>query len=306
MRLRAGFAILVASIALSLSAVAQHVPLPLHDARTTPPGVRAPMSTSPEALPDFALFRECEGCPEMVILPAGTFLMGSPPDESGRAENEDTQADEGGAQASVHVGRFAIARFETTWAEWEACMAAGLCRQRNDSGFGRGDRPVINVDWLTDTRAFVQFVAARSGSDAYRLPSEAEWEYAARGGATTAFPWGESADHDFANFGSDKCCLGWASGRDQWVNTAPVGQFPANGFGLFDMIGNVREWLEDCYQDNLAGRTAAAYTGGRCTTRVARGGDIYAYPSILRVAYRSARYPDEANPTVGFRLARTL
>jgi formylglycine-generating enzyme required for sulfatase activity len=137
-----------------------------------------------------------------------------------------------------------------------------VCQQREDQGYGRGRRPVINVDWQTDTRAFIRFVNSRASG--YRLPSEAEWEYAARAGTTTTFPWGSSASHEDANYGADQCCSGFASGRDQWVNTAPVGQFPANSFGLFDMHGNVWEWVEDCYRGDFSVQTAAAYTTSSC------------------------------------------
>jgi formylglycine-generating enzyme required for sulfatase activity len=295
---------LLVSKALVLQVGAQPIAAVVHDARITPAKIRAPLVTNPSELPDFALFRECEGCPEMVILPAGSFKMGSPADEPGRADNEDSQAGAGGAQVQVSVGRFAIARFETTWEEWEVCVAAEVCRQRPDSGFGRGRRPVINVDWQTDTQAFIRFVNGRAS--AYRLPSEAEWEYAARGRTSTAYPWGPDAQHDHSNYGADQCCIGLALGVDRWEDTAPVGQFPANAFGLHDMVGNVREWAEDCYQDNLARRTAAAYVGGACTTRMVRGGDLYSYPVVLRTAYRIARYPSDVSPSHGFRLARTL
>jgi formylglycine-generating enzyme required for sulfatase activity len=266
------------------------------DARSTPAGTRAPLVTNPSSLPDYALFRECEGCPEMVVIPAGSFTMGSPASEAGRDSDE-------GPQVSVRVPRFAIARFETTWDEWAACVSAGVCQQREDSGFGRGRRPV-NVDWETDTRAFVGFVNSRASG--YRLPSEAEWEYAARAGTTSAFPWGSTASRDYANYGSEQCCSGQASGADQWVNTSPVGSLRANPFGLYDMHGNVREWVEDCYRNTLSGQTAAAYTTEGCSSRVLRGGSWYLHPEDLRSAFRGRYNPAFRVNDIGFRLARTL
>ncbi len=275
------------------------------DARNTPANTRAPLVADPSSLPDFALFRECEGCPEMVVIPAGSFLMGSPASESGRDEDEDNKAGAGGAPVGVRVPRFAIARFETTWDEWAACVSAGVCQQREDAGYGRGRRPVINVDWQTDTRAFIRFVNGRASG--YRLPSEAEWEYAARAGTPAAYPWGSSASHEHANYGADQCCSGLASGPDQWVNTAPVGQFPANSFGLYDLQGNVWEWVEDCYRGNLSGQTAAAWTTGDCSSRrVLRGGSWGNDPQFLRSADRSRISPTVRDDDWGFRLARTL
>lgn len=219
---------------------------PVLDARTTPAGTRAPVVRNPAGLPDYALFRECDGCPEMVVIPGGSFQMGSPAGEAGRNEDEDTQAGAGGSQVRVQVPRFAIARFETTWDEWGACVSAGVCQQREDQGWGLGRRPVINVDWQTDTRAFIRFVNGRASG--YRLPSEAEWEYAARAGTTTAYFWGADANVGCAFMNGADATLkrsgpSWpAVTRDDGaLNTTPVGSYRPNVFGLFDMTGNVWE-----------------------------------------------------------------
>jgi formylglycine-generating enzyme required for sulfatase activity len=272
------------------------------DARTTPASTRAPVVRNPASLPDFALFRECDGCPEMVVIPAGTFAMGSPAGEAGRLENEDSQAGAGGSQVSVRVQRFAIARFETTWDQWTACGNAGACNQGpvdgagGDNGWGRGARPIIEVDW-NDAGAFAGWVNGRSGGG-YRRPTEAEWEYAARAGTTTRFSWGnddptcDSAARNGANF--------IACNDDR---TRPVGSFRANPFGLYDMHGNVWEWVEDCYRDNLSGQTAAAYTTSGCTRRVLRGGSWVSFPYWLRSANRNWLSSADRVSVIGFRLS---
>ncbi len=276
------------------------------DARTTPASTRAPViGVDPATLPDFALFRECEECPEMVVIPAGSFEMGSPSTEAGRHIDE-------GPQRRVRVNRFAMSRFETTWAEWEACVAERLCDNEvvnfrgGDNRWGRGRRPVMHVGWA-DAVAYADYVTGRTRG-AYRLPSEAEWEYAARGGTTSAFPWGQGASREYANYGADQCCSGLASGRDQWINTAPVGQFNAGPFGLFDMHGNVWEWVEDCHAESYVGAptNGSSLAASDCQNRVMRGGSWRDEPLGLRSANRS-RYPafGRANDW-GFRLSRTL
>ncbi len=267
------------------------------DARSTPASTRAPLVTNPSSLPDYALFRECEGCPEMVMIPAGSFTMGSPASEAGRFGDE-------GPQVSVRVPRFAIPRFETTWDEWAACVSAGVCQQREDSGFGRGRRPVINVDWETDTRAFLRFVNSRVSG--YRLPSEAEWEYAARAGTTTTFSWGNGIRPEQAQYWWSVSYNGSPTRTTNPSGTAPVGSFQNNAWGLYDMHGNVWEWVEDCYRDNLSGQTAAANTAGDCSLRVLRGGSWSGDPYWLRSAFRIRLTSTLRLSDFGFRLARTL
>jgi formylglycine-generating enzyme required for sulfatase activity len=267
------------------------------DARTTPASTRAPVVRNPASLPDFALFRECEGCPELVVIPGGSFQMGSPAGEAGRFENEDSQSDAGGSQVRVQVPRFAISRFETTWDEWAACVSAGVCRQQEDSGYGRGRRPAINVDWRTDTRAFIRF--ANSRASGYRLPSEAEWEYAARAGTSTRWSFGDAE--------SQLGAYAWFSGN-AGSKTQPVGGKAANPWGLFDMHGNVWEWVEDCYNQSLANTPAngAANTTEGCSYRVNRGGGWYGNAQDLRSADRIRYAPTSRDGGLGFRVARTL
>lgn len=288
-------------------------PLIIVDVRTVRRQDRAPVVRVPSRLPDFAVFRECEECPEMVVLPAGTFLMGSPASEVGRGEDEDDQSGPGGAQVQVTLPRFAIARYETTWDEWRACVAAGVCDNTaisdagGDNGWGWGRRPVIEVTATQEPPAFARWVSEASGGP-YRLPTEAEWEYAAKAGGTSPYPWGEAAARRYANYGDDECCAGHAEGADDWIYTAPVGSFPANPWGLFDMHGNVMEWVEDCYRGNLRNQPAdgAAFVGGTCSSRVLRGGSWDYLPGDIRSAYRMRLHPDRRFNFIGFRLARSL
>ncbi len=246
--------------------------------------------------------RDCPECPEMVVVPPGSFVMGSPASEEGRLDLE-------GPQRTVTIARaFAVGRFEVTFAEWDACVADGGCNgyRPSDEGWGRGNRPVINVSW-NDAQAYVQWLSNRTGKR-YRLLSEAEWEYVARAGTTTAYPWGSSASHEFANYGKDGCCDGLAQGRDRWVNTAPVGSLPANRFLLHDMHGNVAEWTEACSNESYAGAPSdgSAWRSGECSRRVLRGGSWVSYPQNLRSARRNRNDPSNRNDFNGFRVARTL
>ena len=187
--------------------------------------------------------------PEMVVLPPGRFRMGSP--EVGRGSSE-------WPVRTVNISkRIAMGRYEVTFADYDCFVAATSGRRPNDHGWGRGSRPVIDVSH-EDAKAYAAWLSAQTGKR-YRLPSESEWEYAARAGTRTRYSWGDGITHEDANYGKDECCGGWASGRDRWVNTAPVGSFAANAFGLFDMHGNVWEWVEDCLHHNYEG----APTDGR-------------------------------------------
>jgi formylglycine-generating enzyme required for sulfatase activity len=288
-------------------------PLIIVDVRTVRRQERAPVVLVPSRLPDFAVFRECEECPEMVVLPAGTFLMGSPTTEVGRGEDEDDQAGPGGRPVQVSLPRFAIARYETNWDEWRACVAAGGCDNTaineagGDNGWGWGRRPVIEVTATQEPVAFARWVSEATGGP-YRLPTEAEWEYAARAGGTSPFPWGDTAGRTYANYGADECCAGHAEGADDWIYTAPVGSFRANPWGLFDMHGNVMEWVEDCYRGHLRNQPTdgAAFVDGACASRVLRGGSWDYMPGDIRSAYRLRLHPERRFNFIGFRLARSL
>jgi formylglycine-generating enzyme required for sulfatase activity len=239
-------------------------------------------------------FKECADCPEMVIVSAGEFMMGSPADERDRFAKE-------GPQHKVSLKRFAVARFESTSEEWDACMLLSGCAwPAPEIGFGRGRQPVTNLNW-DDARQYVAWLSRRTGKP-YRLLSEAEWEYAARGGTQTAYPWGEEIGRNNA------VCNGCGS-RWDLKQTAPVGSFAPNAFGLHDMLGNVYEWVEDCWHDSYAGAPADGAvwtTGGNCDLRVLRGGSFLDAPISMRSAYRHGPPKGVRNFYIGFRVGRSL
>ena len=229
------------------------------------------------------------GVPEMVVIPAGSFLMGSPDSEAGRGNNE-------GPQRRVTISQpFAVGRFEVTFDEWAACVAGGGCTSNpnpSDQGWGRGRRPVINVSW-NDAQEYVQWLS-RASRQRYRLLSEAEWEYAARAGTATAYSTGDAITDRQARFSAS--------------STIAAGSFPANQFGLFDMHGNVWEWNQDCYADTYSGlaTNGSANTTQGCTNRVNRGGSWDNNPQNLRSANRDWITPTNRFDDIGFRVARTL
>ena len=238
------------------------------------------------------VFRDCAQCPEMVVVPPGGFRMA---------------VGYRGAHAVTIGAPFAVGRYEVTFAEWDACVAAGGCTHRpGDKGWGRSTRPVINVSW-EDTQAYVAWLSRETGQR-YRLLSEAEWEYVARAGTTTEYWWGNEADHAWANYGKDECCEGVAAGVDRWVHTAPVGSFQPNAFGVYDTAGNVWEWVEDCRNDSYAGAPAdgRAWTSGECGMRELRGGSWFNNPRYLRSARRGRNDAGYRSNDLGFRVARTL
>ena len=245
-------------------------------------------------------FRDCPECPQMVEVPAGAFTMGSPAGEPGRDVDE-------GPQHRVTITRpFAAGRCEVTFAEWDACAAAGGCRLRpSDQGWGRADRPVIDVSW-NDARAYVRWLGLRTGKP-YRLLSEAEWEYAARAGTTTTFHFGDRITTGQANFDGDHTYRKSRRGIFR-ERTLPVGRFPANAFGLHDVHGNVSEWVGDCWQPDYSGAPVdgSASTAGDCRYRVIRGGAWLNIPGSVRSALRIEAEPGHVGHDLGFRVARDL
>jgi formylglycine-generating enzyme required for sulfatase activity len=165
---------------------------------------------------------------------------------------------------------------------------------------------VVCVSW-TDARAYAAWLARTTGKP-YRLPSEAEWEYAARAGSSAARPWGVDLTREHANYGSEACCAPATGGADRWRFTSPVGSFPPNRFGLADMIGNVWQWVEDCGHEGYVGAPAdgAAWTSGDCRTHMARGGAWFQGPDSARSAARAADAADFRIADIGFRVARDL
>jgi formylglycine-generating enzyme required for sulfatase activity len=249
-------------------------------------------------------FRDCAACPEMVAVPAGTFMMGSPENETGRGSNE-------GPQRKVTMRAFAIGKHEVTFAQWEACAAEGGCAHKpGDETWGRGTRPVINVSWH-DARELVAWLARKTGKP-YRLPTEAEWEYAARGIADASephppFSTGSTINYKQANYDAN---FVYADGKMGIYRqkTVEVGSFRKNAFGLHDMHGNVWEWVEDCYRDSYRGAPSdgSAVLARDCSLRILRGGSWNYYPQLLRSAYRYATAPEVRLDMAGLRVARSL
>ncbi len=248
---------------------------------------------------------DCDGkgwCPEMVVVPAGSFLMGSPGDETDRWADE-------GPQHEVTIARpFAIGVHEVTFDEWDACVEGGGCNgyPAADEGWGRGKRPVVKVSW-NDAQAYVEWLSAETG-ETYRLPSEAEWEYAARAGTTTPFHFGATISTDQANYDGTKA-YGEGTAGEFRQQTVPVGAFPANAFGLHDMHGNAFEWVDDCWNSSGydgAPSDGSAWTSGDCDQRVMRGGSGLSEPYVVRAASRYRHVANSRSYFNGFRVARDL
>ena len=251
------------------------------------PNNPTPQTQRPQAVQASALsalgtvFKDCDECPEMVAIPGGSFLMGSPDGEGATDERP---------QRRVQVGAFAVGRFEVTQRQWFAVMGTRPSRFTGD------DRPVENVSW-DDANTYVSRLSQRTGRR-YRLPSEAEWEYAARAGSSTPY-----------YFGSDTSRLGsyaWFDSNSS-RNTQPVGRLQPNAFGLYDMLGNVWEWVEDCWNGNYSGAPTdgRAWTAGDCGRRVLRSGSWFTPPRFNRVAMRAASDREDRYDVRGFRVART-
>ena len=266
--------------------------------------IRARIPTGP--------FSDCPKCPEMVVVPAGAFTMGSPSSEDER------DGDEGPLRRVTIPAPFAVSKYEVTFSQWDACVAAGGCRsyRPDDEGWGRGRRPVINVSW-EDAKAYVDWLSRTTGKR-YRLLTEAEWEYAARAGTQASRYWGENTrkqcDHangfdDSAKNEVDQVFWRAAQCDDGSRYTSPIGQFGENSFGLSDMLGNVREWVEDCWHNSYSGAPpdGSAWTSrGDCSQRVLRGGHWGNYKDALRAANRAKGQTDVRQMGNGIRVARVF
>ena len=232
--------------------------------------------------------------PEMAIIQAGRFQMGCVSD-----------MDCGSDQMPVHgvsIPRaFALSKYEVTFANWEACVNAGSCDgyRPDDRGWGRGNRPVINVA-LLDAQEYVQWLSSETGEN-YRLPSEAEWEYAVRSGSSTKYSWGNDVGRNRANCWNEEC-------GDEFEFTAPVGSFPANPWGLHDMHGNVAELTQDCSNSSYDGAPSdgSAWEKGDCEMRVARGGSYVDLARFIRSADRLNVDSGFRSDRLGFRVAREV
>ncbi|MBA4337370.1 MAG: hypothetical protein C0421_00815 [Hyphomonas sp.] len=249
-------------------------------------------------------FQDCSSCPAMVVLPSGNFVMGSPSTESGRSSDE-------GPQRTVIIGyRLAVGKFEVTWSEWEACISDGGCRgytPDNLPGWGKGKHPIVRVGWI-DAKSYVSWLSKKTGQP-YRLLSEAEWEYAARASSSTPFHTGSTISTNLANYNGSYTYGAGATGVRRAM-TMPVGSFPANGFGLHDMHGNVKEWVEDCRTESYENvpSDGSAWTMEGCADRVLRGGSYADEPKDLRSANRDRTnsLSSDRRFYIGFRVAKTL
>ena len=244
------------------------------------------------------VFKDCEGCPVMVVVPAGEYVMGS-------SRKEDERYVDVGPRHQVRIGEaFAVGKYEVTYEEWEECVAGGGCGRRYGpdlEGLPRARRLTPKTASWEDAKGYVGWLTRKTGKE-YRLLSESEWEYVARAGTTTMYWWGDEFRKGMAN------CDGCGS---MWDNktAAPVGLFKANGFGLYDVHGNVSEWVEDCWHGSYAGAPAdgSAWTsGGDCSKRVVRGGSFVEFVSSIRSAVRRPFSSGKWSAGTGFRVATTL
>ena len=247
-------------------------------------------------------FKECADeklCPEMIVVPAGSFLMGSPP---GKVPNDERP------QHQVAFAKpFAVSKFEVTFDQWDTCVAHGDCDPHiSASGFGRGRRPVINLSW-DDAQRYVAWLSRMTGKH-YRLLTEAEWEYAARAGTATPYYYGDPGDGMWPDEAALRQYAWYVVNSDSGPH--PVGEKKANSFGLYDMFGNVLEWVEDCFHDSHDGapEDGSAWTAGDCgrAFRVVRGGSWRSISVNLSSAHRDWRQAETRDDVVGFRVARTL
>ena len=270
-------------------------------------------------------FRDCAECPELVVVPSGSYMMGSPSGESGRDDDE-------GPVHRVRIGRtFAVGVKEVTRGEFGRFVSetghstGNTCgayeggewkknsgRSWRNPGFSQTDgHPVVCVNWH-DARAYAEWLSGKTG-EGYRLLSESEWEYVARAGTGTSRYWGEgeSGQCRYAN-GTDETSgdLGWgkASCDDGHARTSPVGRYEKNGYGLYDVLGNAWEWVEDCWNESYRGAPTdgSAWESGDCSRRVLRGGSWVSGPRFLRSAFRIRDSTGIRNNFIGFRVARTL
>jgi formylglycine-generating enzyme required for sulfatase activity len=265
---------------------------PLKDAPAAP--LPSQPTTSPPTVGQ--PFRDCTTCPELVGVAPGRFVMGDGSEGSGQQVNVTI------AQDAAIAAPFAIGRYEITFDEWNQCVTDGGCTsQPADENWGRGRRPVINVSFNDITQQYLPWLSHKTGFT-YRLPTEAEWEFAARGGAAAPAGLAYSFGDDTAllcEYGnsSDLAC------NDGFATTAPAGSLKPNALGLFDMHGNVWEWMADCWQPQYSAKPAKSAEA--CTTRVLRGGSWASAAPALRSAARGWEQQDRSKNSIGFRVARS-
>jgi formylglycine-generating enzyme required for sulfatase activity len=294
------------------------------DALSTPSGRLAEQSER--------RFRDCPHCPEMIVIPPGSFSMGSPPPRQGwdsrEAPQHSVRIDSAFAMSLYDVTRAQYSRFirETHRSGGKGCDildAQGRWitdpnKDWHSPGFPQTDfDPVVCVSW-EDATAYALWlnqqarprIPSDSNSRPYRLPSEAEWEYAARSGTVTPYYWGNNASHESANYGLEECypCGAAAEGRDRWYYTSPVASFPPNAFGLYDMLGDVWQWTQDCMHYGYEGAPTdgSVWAGGECKLHVLRGGSWLDPARFLTVTLRNPWGKSTRNQANGFRVVRSL
>ncbi len=247
-----------------------------------------PISADPKFYNAGALLQDCADCPKMVVVEPGSFEMGSRRGET----------DEKPRRQVTLPHAFAVGVYEVTFQEWASCVEEGGCGHRpSDEGWGRQQRPLVNVSW-NDAQDYIAWLNRKTGMD-YRLLSEAEWEYAARA---------ESAAIDISGQGIGNCRYCYAETARSSDMTVPVGQYPANGFKLHDMLGNVWEWVADCYVPTYrnAPSNGVARQSQECETHAIRGGSWKSFYGQTRAANRGRAEPDARRNDIGFRIARTV
>ena len=282
-----------------------------------------------------AVFKDCDECPEMVVIPAGQFVMGASPGEEERENLHKDVRDQSQPQHRVEVRRFAAGKFSVTREQYEVFVSAtgrksdgcyvwtgsnweiDLAKDWRNPGYAQDERhPVACISW-DDASAYVQWLSQKTGKS-YRLLSEAESEYAARAGTTTYRYWGDDGNLScsYAN-GADQTAKAQVPGASNWAvatcndgyaYTSPVGSFQPNRFGLYDMLGNVWQWTQDCWNGNYKNAPiyGSAWTGGDCSQRVFRGGSWVDHPQFLRSANRSGYSTAFRSSGLGFRVAMTI
>ena len=258
------------------------------------------------------VLRDCGNCPEVVVMPAGKFWMGT-------RDSAKTTEGASAPERIVSVRAFAAGRYEVTFEEWDECAQQGACRYSPPAKWGRGRQPVTHVSWQ-DAQNYLRWLTSRAGTP-YRLLTEAEWEYLARDGRQEAYTFGSDTRFlcEHGNGADPRSEFPWRNKlcadqtRDRYPDrTAPIGSFLPSTYGLFDLHGNVAEWVQDCWHPDFRGApmTAVAWLqndGGDCTRRVVRGGSWKSSPAAMasfardagNIASRDADY-------IGFRVARDL
>lgn len=262
-----------------------------------------PLSAETEAaLKPKDSFKECANCPEMVVVPKGSFMMGTPPNEPDRWKGEDP------VHRVTIAKPFAVGRFAISFDEWDTCLAEGGCNGARgaDHGFGRGRMPAHGLSF-NDVQAYLAWLSRRTGRT-YRLPSESEREYFTRAGTTTPFWFGKTVGPQNANY---MASIPYANGPrgENSKGPAPVDSYAPNPFGLYQVHGNVYEWTQDCFNKRYTEDTpsdGSPWLEGDCSQRMIRGGPWNWQAQTIRSGYRDSARVDSGAGSIGFRVVRPL